>query len=227
MLFVSVSVNAHIALKSETHPVATESTISLPSDNDSIDSLAQSIYDDLQVSNLNYHVFYEAFSGYLTFRKNGDIEKTNVITIIDFDKLSDEKRFYVVDIDQRKLLHNSYVAHGTNTGALEAKHFSNNLNSHQSSLGFYLTDKTYTGKHGLSLRLDGLEKGLNDNARKRNIVVHSANYVSQAFIEKNNRLGRSWGCPALPKENYEEVIKNIKNKSLFFIYSSKNKQRHI
>ena len=227
MPFASVPVNAHIALKSEAHPVTTESAINIPSDADSIDSLAQSIYDDLQVSNLNYRVFYEAFSGYLNFRKNGDIEKTNVITIIDFDKLSDEKRFYVVDIDQRKLLHNSYVAHGTNTGALEAKHFSNNLNSHQSSLGFYLTDKTYTGKHGLSLRLDGLEKGLNDNARKRNIVVHSANYVSQAFIEKNNRLGRSWGCPALPKENYEEVIKNIKNKSLLFIYSSKNKQRHI
>jgi hypothetical protein len=227
MLFVSVSANAHIALKSETHPVTTESTISLPSDADSIDSLAQSIYDDLQVSNLNYHVFHEAFSGYLNFRKNGDIEKTNVITIIDFDKSSDKKRFYVVDIDQRKLLHNSYVAHGQKTGGLEAKYFSNNLNSHQSSLGFYLTDKTYTGKHGLSLRLDGLDKGLNDNARKRNIVVHSANYVSQAFIERNSRLGRSWGCPALPKENYEEVIKNIKNKSLLFIYSSKNKQRHI
>lgn len=227
MLSGSVSVNAHIALKGETHPVTTEASISLPSDIDSSDSLAQSIYDDLQVSNLNYHVFHEAFSGYLNFRKNGELEKTNVITIIDFDKSSDEKRFYVVDIDQRKVLHNSYVAHGKNTGGLDAKHFSNNLNSHQSSLGFYLTDKTYTGKHGLSLRLDGLEKGLNDNARKRNIVVHSANYVSEAFIERNNRLGRSWGCPALPKENYEAVIKDIKNKSLLFIYSSKAKQRHI
>lgn len=186
-----------------------------------IDSLAQSIFSELQSEELNYQVFLEAYEGYITFRKNGQIEKMNVITIIDFDKSSDEKRFFVVDIETRQILVNSYVAHGQNTGGLDATRFSNDLNSHQSSLGFYLTDKTYHGKHGLSLRLDGLDKGINDNARKRNIVVHSADYVSEDFITKHNRLGRSWGCPALPKEGYEEVIESIKNKSLLFIHSSK------
>jgi len=186
-----------------------------------VDSIARSIYGDLQAEELEYKVFLEAYEGYLTFRKNGQIEKMNVITIIDFDKSSDEKRFFVVDIEERQVLVNSYVAHGQNTGGLDATRFSNNLNSHQSSLGFYLTDKTYHGKHGLSLRLDGLDKGINDNARKRNIVVHSADYVSEEFISKHNRLGRSWGCPALPKEGYEDVIEQIKNKSLLFIHSSK------
>ena len=186
-----------------------------------VDSIVRSIYGDLQAEELEYKVFLEAYEGYLTFRRNGQIEKMNVITIIDFDKSSDEKRFFVVDIEERQILVNSYVAHGQNTGGLNATRFSNNLNSHQSSLGFYLTDKTYHGKHGLSLRLDGLDKGINDNARKRNIVVHSADYVSEEFIAKYNRLGRSWGCPALPKEGYEEVIDQIKNKSLLFIHSSK------
>ena len=186
-----------------------------------IDSLAQSIYNELQSEELNYQVFLEAYEGYLTFRKKGQIEKMNVITIIDFDKSSDEKRFFVVDIEERQILVNTYVAHGQGTGGLDATRFSNNFNSHQSSLGFYLTDKTYHGKHGLSLRLDGLDKGINDNARKRNIVVHSADYVSEEFITKYNRLGRSWGCPALPKEGYEEIIDSIKNKSLLYIHSSK------
>jgi hypothetical protein len=118
-------------------------------------------------------------------------------------------------------LYNSYVAHGQKSGEEEAEVFSNRENSHQSSLGFYLTDNTYIGKHGLSLRLDGLTRGLNDNARKRNIVVHSADYVSEEYIKKNKRLGRSWGCPALPVEGYEEVIELIKDKSLLFVYSSK------
>lgn len=185
-----------------------------------IDSLARSIYGELNSEELNYQVFLEAYEGYLTFREKGQIEKSNVITIIDFDKSSDEKRFFVVDMETRQILVNTYVAHGQNTGGLDATRFSNSLNSHQSSLGFYLTDKTYYGKHGLSLRLDGLDRGINDNARKRNIVVHSADYVSEEFIAKYNRLGRSWGCPALPKEGFEEVIDEIKNKSLLFIHSS-------
>jgi len=213
-LFISVSVNAHKPPKSDTQPA--------PFDNYSTDSLAQSIYSDLRNTSLDYNVFYKAFNGYLNFRQKGRIEKTNLITIIDFDKPSDEKRFFIVDIEKRQILVNTYVAHGQNTGGLDATRFSNKLNSHQSSLGFYLTDKTYWGKHGLSLRLDGLDKGINDNARKRNIVVHSADYVSEEFIAKNNRLGRSWGCPALPKEGYKEVIEQIKNKSLLFIHSSKN-----
>lgn len=185
-----------------------------------IDSVAGSIYHDLDEADLDYFIFLEAYHGFVTYKNEGLIENPNVITIIDFDKTSNEKRFFVVDLLKHKVLFNSFVAHGQKTGGLSAENFSNRVNSHQSSLGFYLTDNTYFGKHGLSLRLDGLERGLNDNARERNIVVHSADYVSADFINKNQRLGRSWGCPALPDENYEEVIAFIKDKSLLFIYSS-------
>lgn len=187
-----------------------------------IDSLASSIYCNLETDELNYQVFLSAFNGYYRYEKNGLIENKTVLTIIDFDKTSDKKRIFIVDMDKHEILYNSYVAHGQRTGELEAEEFSNRENSHQSSLGFYLTDvNTYIGKHGLSLRLDGLNKGLNDNARKRNIVVHSADYVSEEYVIKNKRLGRSWGCPALPADGYEEVIELIKDKSLLFVYSSK------
>jgi hypothetical protein len=185
-----------------------------------IDSVASSIYADLNVEELNFFIFLEAYHGYINYSNEGLIENEKVMTIIDFDKTSNEKRFFVVDMEEHKVLFNSYVAHGQKTGELKAERFSNRVNSHQSSIGFYITDNTYFGKHGLSLRLDGLEKGLNDKARERNIVVHSADYVSEEYIDKNKRLGRSWGCPALPSENYEEVIAWIKDKSLLFIYSS-------
>lgn len=186
-----------------------------------IDSIAHSIYSDLNTEELSYPVFLSAFNGYYAYKKHGLIKNKNVLTIIDFDKSSDKERFFIVDMEKHEILLKSLVAHGQKTGELEAESFSNREESHQSSLGFYLTDNTYFGKHGLSLRLDGLTKGLNDNARKRNIVVHSADYVSEEFIKKNNRLGRSWGCPALPAEGYEDVIELIKDRSLLFVYSSK------
>lgn len=197
------------------------SVVSIIKESQIIDSLANEIYTDLETNELDFTVFLSAFNGYYQYSKNGLIENKDVLTIIDFDKTSDQKRFFIIDIYNHKILYNSYVAHGQKTGELEAEAFSNRENSHQSSLGFYLTDNTYFGKHGLSLRLDGLTKGLNDNARKRNIVVHSADYVSEEFIKKNNRLGRSWGCPALPEEGYEEVIELIKDRSLLFVFSSK------
>lgn len=186
-----------------------------------IDSLANSIYTDLNTEELSYPVFLSAFNGYYAYQKSGLIENKNILTIIDFDKTSDQERFFIVDLEKHEVLLKSLVAHGQKTGELEAENFSNREESHKSSLGFYLTDNTYFGKHGLSLRLDGLTQGLNDNARKRNIVVHSADYVSEEFIAKNKRLGRSWGCPALPADGYEDVIELIKEKSLLFVYSSK------
>jgi hypothetical protein len=197
------------------------SIVSIVKESYFIDSTAQAIYRDLKVDDLPYSVFLSAYNGYYLYQKNGLIENKDVLTIIDFDKSSDQKRFYIVDLSKHQVLYNSYVAHGQKSGEEEAEVFSNKENSHQSSLGFYLTDNTYFGKHGLSLRLDGLTSGLNDNARKRNIVVHSADYVSEEYIKKNKRLGRSWGCPALPEEGYEEVIELIKDKSLLFVYSSK------
>ncbi len=214
-LFIQLTLSASNPFDSEM-----EGAIEIIKESYFIDSIANSIYSDLQTDELSFQVFLKAFNGYYTFQKGGLIENTNVLTIIDFDKPSAEKRFFIVDIEKHKILFNSYVAHGQNTGELVAQKFSNRENSHQSSLGFYLTDETYFGKHGLSLRLDGLERGINDNARKRNIVVHSADYVSEDYIAKNNRLGRSWGCPALPVDGYEEVIEYIKDKSLLFVYSS-------
>ncbi|MFT6749291.1 MAG: hypothetical protein ACJAQ1_001228, partial [Flavobacterium sp.] len=94
------------------------------------------------------------------------------------------------------------------------------------SLGFYVTGETYIGSHGLSLKLDGMEAGINDNARKRAIVIHGADYVSQSFIANNNRLGRSFGCPAIPVKQTKEIIQTIKNKSCLFIYHPSNEYLH-
>lgn len=147
--------------------------------------------------------------------------KTNIISVLDFSQPSTNKRFYLIDINTKKVLYQDYVAHGKNTGSLMAKNFSNEVNSYKSSLGFYKTAETYFGKHGLSLRLDGLEKGINDKARQRAIVMHAADYAEESFINNHGRLGRSFGCPALPTKNYNKIINLIKNGSLLFIYAPK------
>jgi hypothetical protein len=131
---------------------------------------------------------------------------------------SNAKRLWVIDLTTNKILYNSLVAHGRNTGDEYAKNFSNAPESYQSSLGFYATGEIYSGKHGRSLRLDGLEKGINSNARDRAVVIHGANYVSNSFIQNNKRLGRSLGCPALPMDLSNEIIQTIKDKSCLFIY---------
>lgn len=184
--------------------------------------LAKSIYQQLKSEDLSFEAFSNAYKGYHQLLDDNLIEKTNILTVIDFNKSSKEERFFVIDLSKYKLIHESLVAHGKNSGWDIPSSFSNLANSHQSSLGFYVTGETYIGKHGLSLKLDGLEKGINDNARKRHIVIHSADYVSDSFVEKIGRLGRSFGCPSLPAENYNKIIDLIKDKSLIFIYSDQN-----
>jgi hypothetical protein len=164
---------------------------------------------------LSFKVFDTALTGYSHTEK---IRKKNLITIIDFSKPSTDRRCYVIDLDNRKLLYHCFVAHGKNSGDNFAKSFSNEPESLKSSLGFFLTAETYTGKNGYSLRLDGLEKNINDNARSREIVIHGADYVSQEFIDKHGRLGRSWGCPALPPEISKDVIDKIAKGSCLFIF---------
>jgi hypothetical protein len=164
---------------------------------------------------LSFDVFDAAVIGY---SHTDAIRKKNIITIIDFSKPSSNRRCYIIDMDQKKLLYHCFVAHGKNSGDNFAGSFSNEPQSLKSSLGFYLTAETYIGKHGYSLRLDGLEKSINDNARSREIVIHGADYVSQGFIDKHGRLGRSWGCPALPLDISGEVIDRISNGSCLFIY---------
>ena len=164
---------------------------------------------------LSFDIFNFGMKGY---RKMNSLKKKNLLTIIDFSKPSNEKRFFVIDIESKKLLFKCLVAHGKNTGENFAKSFSNKAQSLKSSLGFYITAETYIGKHAYSLKLDGLEKNINDNARNREIVIHGADYVSPEFIKAHGRLGRSWGCPALPLGVSKEIIDNISNGSCLFIY---------
>ncbi len=184
------------------------------------DSITVSLYHALENEDLSLDAFALAYHGYQKLIAEQVVDKKNVLTVIDFNKSSKEDRFFIIDLQKHKIIHESLVAHGKNSGWDIPESFSNMANSFKSSLGFYLTGETYQGKHGLSLKLDGLEKGINDNARERNIVIHSADYVSESFIDKVGRLGRSFGCPSLPAKNYKEVIDLIKEHSLIFIFSN-------
>lgn len=167
-------------------------------------------------SQLPYDVFHAAILG---FNQIAGLKKKNIISIIDFSKPSTEKRFYVVDLINKQLIYRCFVAHGKNTGESNADSFSNSSGSLKSSLGFFVTAETYDGDNGFSMKLDGLEKGINDSARVREIVIHGADYVSQEFIDKEGRLGRSWGCPALPADISGDIINKISGGSCLFIYA--------
>nr|WP_039449840.1 murein L,D-transpeptidase catalytic domain family protein [Pedobacter glucosidilyticus] len=173
---------------------------------------------NLKAAGLSETVFEKAFTGFLNMQLANLLNRDkNILTVIDFDLPSTSKRMWIIDIKNQKLLLHSYVAHGRGSGDDKAVRFSNQAESHQSSLGFYVANETYFGKHGLSLKLDGLDKGINDLARARAIVVHGADYVSTDFIHKHGRLGRSHGCPAVPQELNQQVINLIKGKTCLFI----------
>ncbi len=179
-----------------------------------------SIYSQIDANSFslpNFECFNTALNGFYLLKQKGHVQK-DILTLVDFSLSSNTKRLWVIDLEKKVVLFNTLVAHGRNTGEEFAKNFSNQAESFQSSVGFYATGEIYNGKHGLSLKLDGLEKGLNDNARGRAVVVHGADYVSESFIKQNKRLGRSQGCPALPVEMNEKIINVIKNKSCMFLY---------
>lgn len=165
---------------------------------------------------ISFKVFSEAVYGY---NKLKNLLDKNILTIIDFSRPSTEKRFFVIDLDAKQLLYKCYVAHGKNSGDNFATSFSNDPGSLKSSLGFFITAETYTGVHGYSLKLDGQERGINDNARVREIVIHGADYVNDDFLRKYGRLGRSWGCLALSIEIAKEIIDKISGRSCLFIYA--------
>jgi len=178
---------------------------------------------NLQQNGLSMQAFEYAYKGYLRLLQKRMISKEDYLTICDFSQSSNNKRLYLVDMINIKLILNTYVAHGRNSGGEYATRFSNRSKSLQSSLGFYITRDTYYGEHGLSLRLTGLEKGYNDKALRRNIVVHGADYIGDKRLQRNNYMGRSYGCPAIPRKESNEVINKIKNGSCIFIYHpSKN-----
>ncbi len=179
------------------------------------------IYETLHLQQLGLSIeaFTQGVEGYNSLLVSGRLANSNVLSIIDFSKPSASKRLFVIDMKNGKLLFNTYVAHGRNSGREMAKEFSNDAESNKSSLGFFLTGDTYLGKHGFSLRLLGEEKGINDNANSRAIVMHSAAYVSEEAIRMQGFAGRSLGCPALPEALNKPIIEKIKNGSCLFLYS--------
>lgn len=174
-------------------------------------------YESINDNSLNYKAFEIALKGYFELKAKNKLGNDRYLTVVDMSVSANTERFYLIDVYNQTLVYKSLVAHGAKTGEEFAEVFSNIENSHQSSLGFYLTGETYNGRHDFSLKLDGLES-YNDNARERGIVIHAADYVSYDFIESNGRLGRSYGCPSLPFENYFDIISKIKDKSCLFIY---------
>lgn len=215
-LFVSLSFEGNTANipKIEPKKLAVSNAIS------NIDSKIQLIYNSLKANQFelpNEECFAEALKGFYAFKEKGAI-KRDILTLVDFSLSSNSKRLWIIDLTTNQILFQSLVAHGKNTGDEYANNFSNTPESFKSSLGFYVTGEVYHGKHGVSLKLDGLEKGLNDYARKRAVVVHGANYVSESFIKYHKRLGRSQGCPAVPIEFASEIITMIKDQSCLFIY---------
>lgn len=148
----------------------------------------------------------------------GVVDRPRTLTVIDYSRPSTDKRLWVLDLETRELLYEELVAHGEGTGANLARNFSNRPDSHQTSLGLFVTDTTYVGRNGYSLRLDGLDAGVNDRARERAIVMHGAPYVSETFVKANGRLGRSWGCPAVSDAVARKLIDRVKGGGLVFAY---------
>jgi hypothetical protein len=182
-------------------------------------SLSASLYEGLNLAKLGLkrEALDYAVQGYEKLLAEGVVEKTQYLTVIDFSQSSRKKRFYLLDMENNKVLVNTFVSHGKNTGVDMAERFSNTMNSEQSSLGFYVTGPTYIGKHGTSLRLKGLEEGFNSNAMARGVVVHGAAYVNAGRVN-SGYMGRSQGCPALPENEYAKIIDIIKDGSVMFIY---------
>jgi hypothetical protein len=168
---------------------------------------------------LNEEVFFKALTGFENLKKAGLLnQEAHLLTVCDFSMSSNTKRLWVIDTEEKKVLFNSLVAHGKNTGEEFATNFSNTNSSLQSSLGFYITDATYNGDNGYSLKLLGMDKGFNDAAYKRAIVMHGADYVSEEFAATHKRIGRSWGCPAVPRVLTQPIINTIKGRNCLFIY---------
>lgn len=181
---------------------------------------ARALYESIQLKRfgLNVKAFELAYQGYKHLLQTGKLYNKEIISICDFSQSSRRKRLYIINVEEKKVLVNTYVAHGRKSGGEYARSFSNNPESHKSSLGFYVTRKTYYGGHGLALTIDGLERGINDRANERNIVVHGSDYVGSDFIRGRGFNGRSYGCPAVPAKETNKVIHTIKDGSCLFIY---------
>lgn len=225
ILFFATSFYKHEDLKQNPKPTSLKiqsDHIVLKSELKSTATYAEEIYNAIgfdNINQLNPDVFSKAYLGFINLKKEGKLdENSHLLTICDFSLSSTEERLWVIDLNEKKVIFNSLVAHGKNTGEEFAQKFSNTESSLQSSLGFYVTETTYNGSNGYSLKLLGMDSGYNDAALQRAIVMHGADYVSENFIKNQKRLGRSWGCPAVPRALAEPIINTIKGKSCLFIY---------
>lgn len=186
----------------------------------SFDSFVEQLYAacKLEQSGMKKAIFRKALVGYYNIKNNNLLQNNSILSVIDYSKASTEKRLWILDLKEGKLLFHSLVAHGRKSGDNLAINFSNKVNSHMSSLGFYKTGKVYFGKHGKSLVLHGLDKNYNSNAEGRSVVIHAADYVCEDFIKTNGRLGRSHGCPAVSPEESDQIINLLEGGSCLFIY---------
>jgi hypothetical protein len=202
-------------------PVVNDSSVSNEA---SAESEAAALYTEMNLESIGMkeNVFSTALQGFKKLISLGLIHNDDLLTIADFSQPSTEKRLYVLNLNIKKVLFNTFVAHGVNSGKLWAKSFSNENSSLKSSPGFYVTQGTYHGGNGYSLRLNGLEKNINDHALARSVVMHGAPYVNQSFANGMGYLGRSWGCPAVPAAQHKAIINTIKGGSCLFIYTTED-----
>ena len=180
---------------------------------------AESLFDSLNLiaSGLEKEVFLKAYKGYIYLLNSGLVANPNILSIADFSQSSRNKRLYIIDLKQGQLLFNTYVSHGKNSGGEMATSFSNVKDSYKSTLGFLLTSDTYVGCAGYSLRFRGMEPGINDNVRFRDIIVHGSKFVNEQTA-KAGQVGNSLGCPAVPMSQSRKIIDAIKGGSVYFIY---------
>lgn len=179
------------------------------------------IYNNLSLGDLGLsrEAFEYAMQGMDMLQAAGKLTNSDLVSIIDFSLPSNKKRLFVIDLKNSRLVFNTLVSHGRNSGTALATDFSNDPSSFKSSLGFYITGDTYKGEHGISLRLEGEESGINDNALSRGIVMHSAAYVNEKMADLQGYIGRSLGCPAVPVGMHKQIIEMIKNGTCLFLYS--------
>ncbi|MFN5423432.1 MAG: murein L,D-transpeptidase catalytic domain family protein [bacterium] len=220
LIITTTAALSFTAIGKSNAPTNSSSKSKIVPERSGLEHLAYCIYQELCLSGIeiNEELFGMAFKGFTKLSAGGRLNTDSILTIIDFSRSSKEKRMFVIDLKEKKLLFNTVVAHGRNTGEEYARSFSNTMNSHQSSLGFYVTMSPYNGSNGYSLALDGIEKGINDNAFSRAIVMHGAEYANESMINIKGYLGRSFGCPALPTGVNKKVIDKIKEGSCIFIY---------
>ncbi len=219
-----VLISAHNKPVIKTSPLAVINATTFPAAepaNTSLMNNIASLYDsmDLDLKGLSLQTFEIAMKGFNHLIQTGQLVNDHIISIADFSQPSSKKRLFVIDLEKAEVVYNTYVAHGVNSGGVMAKNFSNQPESLKSSPGFYETLGTYMGGHGYSLRLQGLERGINDNANSRAIVIHGAAYVNEGLIKSQGFIGRSWGCPALPEQLCKPIINKIKGGTCLFIYS--------